>query len=224
MAPVQEAAASENVGEPGTRLDAKVDGLSVKTWIGIGVAIAVVVLGLGAFYTYGLDRGTGMEASQQDRGRGMGGTGATADVPRVPPVSGFYEGEEIFFIHTESSDPGVAEMLTGMMGSPVITVPELAQVPESALGDVYVFTNGIRPQGERGPMGFQPDVFDSAPGDEAYTPLRAIKLVEWEAGVEPQLLSSATEVEEALARGDVTVQEPGVVVNVPFLTWPGGQR
>ncbi len=45
------AAAPENVRQPGTGLKAKMDGLSVKAWIGIGIAIAAVVLGSGAFYT-----------------------------------------------------------------------------------------------------------------------------------------------------------------------------
>jgi hypothetical protein len=35
-----------------------------------------------------------------------------------------------------------------MMKSPVLVVPELAQVPEAALANVYVFTNGVQPRGE----------------------------------------------------------------------------
>lgn len=61
-------------------------------------------------------------------------------------------------------------MLTAMMGSPVLIVPSLARVPAEALATVYVFSNGVTPDGPRGPLGFQPDVFDSAPGDEAHSP------------------------------------------------------
>lgn len=57
-------------------------------------------------------------------------------------------------------------MLTGMMGgSPVIHTPSPAQANEDMLAPVYVFTNGIRPDGPRGPFGFQPDVFTSMPGE-----------------------------------------------------------
>lgn len=83
-----------------------------------------------------------------------------AGVPRVPPVAGLADGERIFFLHTEASDPQVAEILTEMMGSPVPVVPALAEVPGSVLARVYVFENGVQPAGPRGPLGHQPDVFD----------------------------------------------------------------
>ncbi len=62
----------------------------------------------------------------------------------VPPVSGYTEGKAISFIHTEASDPKVAELLTNMMNSPVLVVSSLAQAPPSMLANVYVFTNGVR--------------------------------------------------------------------------------
>ena len=79
----------------------------------------------------------------------------------IPPVKGYMKGKEVRFIHTEASDEKVAELLTDMMGSPVLVVPSLAQAPEVMLANVYVFTNGIRGVG---PFKFQPDVFDNPPG------------------------------------------------------------
>jgi len=32
------------------------------------------------------------------------------------------------------------------------------------------------------------------------------------------------QVKEAEANGEVTIQQTDVVVNMPFVTWPGGQR
>ena len=139
----------------------------------------------------------------------------------LPPVGGFYAGEEISFVHPEASDPAVAELLADMMGSPVLVVPELAQVPQTALAKVYVFTNGVAGMG---PMGFQPDVFDVAPGDDGYSPLRALQLVTWEDVADPRQLTSAGEVEQADAEGLLRIERPGVVVNMPFITWPGGHR
>ena len=161
---------------------------------------------------------------------GMGGPAASPsmaemeDAPRFPPVHGFYEGQEVLFIHSEASDQQVADMLTGMMGSPVLVVPSLADVPQSALATVYVFTNGVQPDGPHGPFGFQPDVFDSAPGDDDYSPLRAINLVTWRDEGAADVLRSAEEVQAAIDDGRLTVERPGVVVNMPFLTWPGGER
>lgn len=149
----------------------------------------------------------------------MAGMGAAA--PTLPPVKGFAEGQEIRFVHTEASDATVAGMLTQMMGSPVLVVPTLAQAPETALATVYVFTNGVKGEG---PFGFQPDVFDRPPGDPGYSPLRTVYLVAWKNEAAARLLKSAAEVRDAEAKGEVTVERPGAVVNMPFLTWPGGQR
>ena len=190
-------------------------GLTLPAWIAIGLAIAVVVLGFGAWWTFGLGRGTPTD------GAGMGEMGAA---PSVPPVHGFYDGDDVLFLHTEASDRQVADMLTGMMGSPVIVVPPLAEVPDAALSTVYVFTNGVRPDGPRGPFGFQPDVFDSAPGDEGYSPLRALNLVTWRDEAAAEVLRSAEQAEAAIDDGRLAVERPGVVVNMPFLTWPGGKR
>ncbi|HEY8477147.1 MAG TPA: hypothetical protein VIN09_09820, partial [Chloroflexota bacterium] len=108
-----------------------------------------------------------------------------------------------------------------LMRSPVLFVPRLAAVPETALADVYVFTNGVSGMG---PMGFQIDVFDSAPGDEGYSPLRSVQLVTWQEGSTPRELRSVDEIRQAAARGEVTIQRTGIVANMPFLRWPGGQR
>lgn len=153
---------------------------------------------------------------------GMAGRGRmVAEVPGVPPVRGYAEGQEIVFIHTEASDPQVAEMLTRMMNSPVLVVPSLARAPEAMLANVYVFQNGITGEG---PFGFQPDVFDHPPGTPGYSPLRAVHLVRWKDEALARLVRSAAEVRAADARGELTIVPSGVVVNMPFLTWPGGRR
>lgn len=139
----------------------------------------------------------------------------------VPPVKGYMEGKEIYFIHTEVSDAKIAQLLTGMKASPVLLVPSLAQASESMLTNVYVFTNGIR---GGGPLGFQPDVFDDPPGTKAYSPLRRLNLVTWKNVESARLFTSAAGVEAVIEKGDLTIQRPGVVINMPLLTWPGGRR
>ena len=47
----------------------------------------------------------------------------------IPPVKGYMDGKEIRFIHTEASDAKVADLLTNMMGSPVLLVRSLAETP-----------------------------------------------------------------------------------------------
>lgn len=115
----------------------------------------------------------------------------------------------------------MARTLAEMTGSPVLTVPALSRVLEELLGVVYVFTNGVRGDG---PPGFQPNVFDRPPGDAGYTPLRRVHRVTWKPGREARLLKSGAEVREAESRGELAVEPTHVVVNVPFVAWPGGRR
>ena len=148
-----------------------------------------------------------------------------ADAPRLPPVFGYHDGEQVLFVHPEASDPDIAQTLEGMMGSPVPVVPSLADTPEDARSPLYVFTNGVTPEDTpAGPLGFQPDVFATAPGDEGYTPLRELVLVTWVEDAEPRVLPSKADVDDAEAVGEVTFEQPGVVINAPLLTWPEGQR
>jgi hypothetical protein len=139
----------------------------------------------------------------------------------VPPVDGYAEGQKIRFIHPEASDPQVAQLLTAMKGSPVLVTPQLAQVPKTALANVYVFKNGVSGSG---PFEYQADVFDNIPGTQGYSPLRSLNLVNWKNENAARVLTSAAEVKEAAARGEITIEQPGVVVNMPLLTWPGGNR
>lgn len=143
------------------------------------------------------------------------------DAPTVPAGMAYAEGKEIRFIHTEVSDAEIGKLLSDMMSSPVLVVPSLAQVPESALAKVYVFGNGIKGMG---PLGFQPDVFDSPPGTEGYTPLRALYVVTWTDEAKARELKAVAEVLAAETAGEVTIERKPVVINMPFITWEGGQR
>ncbi len=160
-----------------------------------------------------------------ERMQDMGGMAAMSDAPQLmnlaPLVKGYYDGDELFFIHTEASDRQVASMLTEMMGPQVVLAPRLAETPASLRAEVYVFQNGVEGMG---PFGYQPDVFSSVPGTEGYSPLRAIHLVSWNADATPRELRSVEEVQKAASRGEITINESGVVVNMPVLVWPGGHR
>lgn len=199
-------------------------------WLAIAVVIAVAAVAFGTWWVYGLGRGGAMTAgdsgsdemseSSDDGMDGMEGMPST-DV-RLPPVPAYYDGERIFFVHPAVSDSEIAGTLTDMMGgSPVLTEPTLADVPDEATADVYVFANGVDGPG---PLGHQLDVFPSAPGDFAHRSLREVVLVTWTDESDARELTSAEEVEAAEDAGAVEFERPGVVVNAPVLVWPGGQR
>jgi hypothetical protein len=146
---------------------------------------------------------------------------STGSYAQVPAGRAYAEGKEIYFTHTEASDQAIAEKLTNMMKSPVMYVPSLAKVPEESLANVYVFENGV--QG-KGPLGFQPDVFNNPPGTQGYSPLRQIILVKWADGAATSELKSVADITKAEAGGDLTTSKAGVVVNMPFMVWDGGKR
>lgn len=139
----------------------------------------------------------------------------------LPAGKAWAEGVEIYFVHTEASDPSIAEKLTAMMKSPVLLVPSLAKAPAESLAPVYVFENGLA---GKGPLGFQADVFPNPPGTAGYTPLRSINVVTWANPTKARELKSAAEVIAAEQAGEVTITQPGVVVNMPFVVWDGGKR
>jgi hypothetical protein len=139
----------------------------------------------------------------------------------LPAGKAFADGKEIYFVHTEASEADIAELLTNMMDSPVLYTPGLADAPESALAEVYVFENGLE---GKGPLGYQADVFDNPPGEDGYSPLRRLNVVSWADPTQARLLTSEEEILAASAVGEVSIQQPGVVLNMPFVVWEGGKR
>jgi len=159
---------------------------------------------------------------QTDAGMGPGGMSDAFSTGELAPlVLGIYAGEDVFFIHTEVSDPDVATLLTEMMGPQVVVVPELADAPSTLLDDLFVFTNGVT---GTGPLGFQPDIFASVPGETEYRPLRTIQFVTWQEGATPRRLNAVDAVRTAAEAGEVVVESSGIVVNAPVLVWPDGNR
>lgn len=143
------------------------------------------------------------------------------NVAEIPAGKAFANGDTIYFTHTEASDKDVADLLTKMMKSPVLYVPSLAKAPDEMLTSVYVFKNG--PAGS-GPLKFQADVFENTPDDPGYTPLRRIVFVTWKDPSKAKEMKSAADIQTLATNGDVSLEESGVVVNMPFIVWKGGKR
>jgi len=148
---------------------------------------------------------------------------AAGEAAEPPSVFAWYANRGIHFAHTEVSDRKIADLLTSKKNSPVIYVPQLAEVPPAATSQVYIFSNGIQPE-HRGPLGFQGDVFPTAPGDAQYSPLRSLELVTWKNPGTARELTAAADVLAAQKAGELSLTSPGIVINMPFLDWPSGHR
>jgi len=174
--------------------------LDSRAAFGIGVAVGVAVVGV----VFSVLSSSPFRAS-------------------IPTIHGYYNGADIFFIHTDASDREVADRLTEMVDYPTLYTPALANIAGSTSANVYVFKNGIKGTGpySGGPFGFQDDVFDSVPGDEGYSPFRQVRLVEWKDTATPRLLKSVEEIIDAERNGELTVIPTSVIVTMRMITWPG---
>lgn len=137
----------------------------------------------------------------------------------LPLTRGYVSGFEVFYISTEASDKALADHLTNFTHSRVSYTPVLKNAPAQSLGNIYVFGNGIKGPG---PLGFQPNVADSQPGDTAYSPLWRINNVEWKQGISPTELKSEADILSVQKSGELTITPSDAVVNCPFVQWHGG--
>ena len=146
---------------------------------------------------------------------------------KIPVIDAYYNGEKVWFIHTDVTDEAMAERLTKMVNYRTIYAPKNAEVVDiDKLAKLYVFTNGINKEGEEpwdgGPFNYQIDIFDSVPGDDDYTSVRNPSLVAWNEDATPRVLKSMSELLDAEANGELTIKKTPIVVNVPMVRWPGG--
>lgn len=138
----------------------------------------------------------------------------------IPLGKGYENGNEIFFIATDVSDENTAKMSTNLTGFKVNFSPLLAQTPESARGQAYVFKNGIE---GNGPFGFQIPVINGKPGDDGYSPLLQLNIAEWKEGTTAKELKSVQEIKDAETNGTVTINKTDIIVNHPAIKWQGGE-
>ena len=145
-----------------------------------------------------------------------------ANVPATIPMhQGYYDGEDVYYIITDSSDPTHADIITANQGWQVELAPLLKNTPEEALSTVYLFTNGIEGDGIHG---YQSQVFTSTPAQaDVYSALTSHVHVMWNDGATARVLDSEAMVMEAAENNEITLTEIDVVLNMPQIVWPEGQ-
>jgi hypothetical protein len=142
------------------------------------------------------------------------------NIPKVLPlVRGFADGNEVFYITTEVSDEKLANYLSNLTNSRVVYTPALKYAPPQSLANIYEFTNGIKGSG---PQGFQPNIADSQPGDNNYSPLWKVNLVTWNNGTTPRELTSEEDIVNAIKNKELTIKPTDIIVNCPFVQWKDG--
>jgi hypothetical protein len=178
------------------------------------MAPRTIVAGLGLALTLAACGG-GEPTSQ-----GTGTPTATARplVSAFPVIGGYAHGKEVNYLLQEISKPDVAELMSEKTGLEIPVVASLANVPRKALGDLYLFMNGVSGPN---PFGFQKNVIDSVPGEPGYSPLWLHTFVKWAEGKTPRELTSEEAIIKAAKDGEVTLEKTDLVINCPVL--PDGE-
>ena len=196
----------------------------VSQSIWIGIVIAAFFVGLSStyliFHTGSSD--VNEDLNMSERSSMMSNMQFNNDAPlTIPLIDGYYNGEKVYFIHTEISDKDIAGMMTTMVNFPTLYVPDLDDISSDDLDKVYIFTNGIAGSGPYGggPFFFQIDIFDSVPGMEEYNQFRVPQLVTWNEDSNPILLTSIEDLFEAEANGELSIESTDFVVNAPIIVW-----
>jgi len=185
----------------------------------------VIVVLLAALASLGLGLWLGGQTAPEQPSLGTVQSYEPHPYETIPVIDAYYQGEKVWFIHTDVSSEPMAERLTKMVGYRTLHAPQIAQAARlDQLGKIYVFTNGVRRRDAKpwggGPFGYQIDVVDSVPGDADYTSWRHPQLVTWTEEATPRVLTSADAIRQAEAAGHLTIKPTDVVVNVPIVDWP----
>ena len=120
---------------------------------------------------------------------------------------GFYNGEDAWYIRTDASD---ADFSTE---NGLVYVPLLANAlnAEGSFAEIYLFAGGTDEQRA---------VISTVPTDENFTPAFRVNNVTFTG--DAALLTSVDEVMAAVDDGSAAVEQTGIVVNYPLITWPDG--
>lgn len=120
----------------------------------------------------------------------------------------WYNGEDAFYIRTDSSDQAFAQE------NRLVWVPLLINLvaAEGATSQLYTFTNGLAEQYP---------VISHIPNQDAFSSAWRVHQVTFTGT--PTALTSAEAVRAAEAAGDVTIEALNLVVNYPIVKWPGGE-
>ena len=139
----------------------------------------------------------------------------------IPMHKGIFNSSSVFYIVTDSSDQDLAKVITDKQEWKVELAPPLANTPETALQEIFVFTNGVTGDGI---YGYQSEVFSSTPAQESeYSPLSSVIEVTWKKGQNKIIFESAEDILEANEGGRIEFKETGNVINTPHIIWPEGQ-
>jgi plastocyanin len=137
----------------------------------------------------------------------------------LPLSKGYTDGNITYFIATDASDKQAVESITNNTGFKVNYAPLLAETPQNARGQGYLFLNGVKGDG---PDGYQLPVANAVPGDSDYSPLWQTNFVKWNDNATARELKSVDEILTAERNGEIVITPTNIIVNSPAIKWQNG--
>jgi hypothetical protein len=148
--------------------------------------------------------------------------------PRVslPLQAGFFNGDAAVYITPEVGVDPNAPATVIAAAKQIATGFNSNFIPQnfgilpgsSAVDDIFVFANFH--QGNV--LASAPHPAGQANADTNYSPLWQVTLVSWNSGRQPRVLKSVTDILDAVAAGDVTIEKTPIIVECSVIFTPGG--
>src|SRR6201998_386748 len=177
--------------------------------------VAIVLYPLAAHFT--------LARAQSDTD---GGEPAVSPRVSLPLHVGFFDGATALYITPEVGvDPNAPAAIIAA-AKQVATGFNSNFIPQNfgvlpgttAVDDIFVFTNFT--QGNV--LASAPHPAGPANTDTNYSPLWQVNLVSWNSGRQGRVLTSQTDITNAAADGDVTIQKTPIIVECSVIFTPGG--
>ena len=124
------------------------------------------------------------------------------------------DGKTIYHIITDATPSGPAEMM-GVPFSP----SSIYSITNSSTSDLFQFQNGIKGSGS---LGFQPSISTAAPGDDNYSPIWRVHIVEWNNPENAKILETISDINSSKEADLISVSlgrtmNSNHIVNYPFI-------
>ena len=106
-------------------------------------------------------------------------------------------GKQFIILVTDATPSGPAEMM-GVPFSP----SSFNSITNSSRADLFQFKNGIKGSGS---LGFQPSISTAIPGDENYSPIWRVYVVEWNNPKNAKILETISDINSSKAADLISV-------------------
>jgi hypothetical protein len=135
----------------------------------------------------------------------------------IPVSRGYVNGNISYFISPDASEKQIVSSITNTTKFIVNYAPSLADTPQSARQQGYVFINGVKGDGLNESQLPVASAVPTIAGNNGYSPLFQINYVKWNDNSTARLLKSVDQIMDAKSKGEISITKTNIVINSPFV-------